>query len=275
MKKDVIGASDTVTFLATCVTVRRKDGVVLGFTDHVHNLVIDGITYEAQSGYAASAISQAEGLAVGNTEIEGALKSDAITEFDLSIGRYNYAAIEIFQVNYKDLSKGKKFLKSGFLGEVERGDHTFRAEIRGLAEMAQRKIGDVYSEKCRAMFGDKHCRVDKSRYTVTAQVVTVNGDGSVVFFLSAADGYYTSGIMTGLTGNNQGITADIATQIGNTVTPFLTLPYTPQAGEWWQLQAGCDHVFATCRHKFSNYLNFRGEPNIPGTDKIISYPTHK
>ena len=39
-----------VTTLATCWQITRCDGEVLGFTDHVRDPEVDGVTYEAASG---------------------------------------------------------------------------------------------------------------------------------------------------------------------------------------------------------------------------------
>jgi hypothetical protein len=35
---------------------------------------------------------------------------------------------------------------------------------------------------------------------------------------------------------------------------------------------GCDKTRATCVAKFSNILNFRGEPDVPGQDKYYTGP---
>ncbi|MGL6209811.1 MAG: phage BR0599 family protein, partial [Paracoccaceae bacterium] len=43
-------------------------------------------------------------------------------------------------------------------------------------------------------------------------------------------------------------------------------------GDVVKLEAGCDKTAATCRGKFSNFLNFRGFPLIPGDDWLASYP---
>jgi hypothetical protein len=45
-----------VTTLATCWQITRRDGIVLGFTDHVRDFEVDGITYKAASGYTRTAI---------------------------------------------------------------------------------------------------------------------------------------------------------------------------------------------------------------------------
>jgi hypothetical protein len=41
---------------ATCWKISRRDGVVLGFTDHVRDLEVGGVTYKAASGYTRTTI---------------------------------------------------------------------------------------------------------------------------------------------------------------------------------------------------------------------------
>ena len=62
-----------VTTLARCWVLTRRDGTVLGFTDHDRNLVIDGVTCRADAGLSASEATAQLGLAVGAAEIAGAL----------------------------------------------------------------------------------------------------------------------------------------------------------------------------------------------------------
>ena len=61
------------TTLARCWQVVRKDGVVLGFTDHDRDLSFDGVTYRADTGLSALSLAQSTGLSVDNTEAIGAL----------------------------------------------------------------------------------------------------------------------------------------------------------------------------------------------------------
>jgi uncharacterized phage protein (TIGR02218 family) len=37
--------------------------------------------------------------------------------------------------------------------------------------------------------------------------------------------------------------------------------------------AGCNRSASACRNKFSNFLNFRGFPHVPGEDWLTSYPS--
>jgi uncharacterized phage protein (TIGR02218 family) len=40
-------------------------------------------------------------------------------------------------------------------------------------------------------------------------------------------------------------------------------------GNSFSLVAGCDKSFTTCAEKFNNAINFRGEPHVPGIDKML------
>ncbi len=71
-------ASETTT-LATCWKVTRKDGLVLGFTDHDQDLTVDGLLYQASTGYTRSAIHGIADLSVDNLDIQSALNSETST----------------------------------------------------------------------------------------------------------------------------------------------------------------------------------------------------
>lgn len=48
----------------------------------------------------------------------------------------------------------------------------------------------------------------------------------------------------------------------------LPFPYQIQVGDNFEAIAGCDKTISTCKSKFNNIINFRGEPHIPRTDQI-------
>ena len=64
------------TTLAWCWRIERADGAVLGFTDHDRELSFGGITYEPETGFAASEIGAGTDLVVDAQEAEGVLTSD-------------------------------------------------------------------------------------------------------------------------------------------------------------------------------------------------------
>ena len=46
-------------------------------------------------------------------------------------------------------------------------------------------------------------------------------------------------------------------------------PYPVQVGDTFALIVGCDRQRSTCGMKFNNVVNFRGEPDLPGMDRLI------
>ena len=70
----------TVTTLATCWRLERRDGVAFRFTDHDADLVVDGEAYAARAGISRTAVETSAGMAVDNMDVAGILDSESITE---------------------------------------------------------------------------------------------------------------------------------------------------------------------------------------------------
>ncbi len=49
----------------------------------------------------------------------------------------------------------------------------------------------------------------------------------------------------------------------------MPMPYAIMVGDSYSVVAGCDKIFSTCAGRFDNAVNFRGEPHVPGTDRIL------
>jgi uncharacterized phage protein (TIGR02218 family) len=54
---------------------------------------------------------------------------------------------------------------------------------------------------------------------------------------------------------------------------WRSMPAPIEAGDTFVVTAGCDKTFATCAAKFSNGLNFRGFPHIPGNSYVLATPS--
>lgn len=262
-------AQETTT-LATCWSVKRKDAVTFYFTEHDADILVDGMTYKAASGMSASAVTSQAGLMVDNLEFEGILSADAITDTDILAGRYDHAEITMFMVNYHDPAMGKLHLKTGWLGEVTLRDGKFTAELRGLTARLQQTIGEVYTATCRAALGDMRCKKNLSAFTQTGTVTAL--ESAYAFKDSARSelsGYFSYGLLTFTSGANMGISMEIRDFSGGRFGLFLPMSYPIAIGDAYSAVAGCDKTFETCVTKFNNALNFRGEPHVPGTDRIL------
>jgi uncharacterized phage protein (TIGR02218 family) len=264
-----------VTTMAMCWKVTRADGLVLGFTSHDADLVISGITYEASTGFTPTAIRTTTGLAVDNLDIDGLLSSPSLTEADLVAGKWDYAEIEVFEVNYKNVAMGTLHHRRGHLGEIKSGLHNFTAELRGLTQAYTNIIGESYSAGCRANFGDTRCKINVTSYTVTGAVSTQPSDRQTFADATRTEsaGWFDYGLVTWAAGANSGASMEVKNYAltGTLVTLVLPMPYTINSGDSYAMIAGDDKLFTTCVSKFNNGINFRGEPHLPGIDKALDY----
>jgi len=151
---------EETTSLATCWRVIRKDGQEFYFTDHDRDILFEGNTYLAEASYLRTAVTSSASFSVDNVDLEGVLSSDQISITDLRAGLFDYAEVRIFLVNWASISDGALKMRRGWIGEVtltEQG--VFRAELRGLAQALDQKLGEMYQPECRADLGDSRCKV--------------------------------------------------------------------------------------------------------------------
>lgn len=261
-----------VTTLATCWRLERADGWVRGFTDHDRELVVDGLTYVASTGFLPSAIKTASDLSVDNLDVDGFLDDAALRAEDLIAGLFDGARIEVFIVNWADLGQGRLLLRKGFLGEIKRADQRFSVEIRGLSNRLQQTAGKLYSRLCRVDLGSSECGVALGPRTDTYAVTQVIAADTVRIVTARATGFFTFGKATFTTGANAGAVNEVLLHDGQTIRLFVPMPRPIVVGDQIVLVAGCDKTPETCNAKFANILNFQGEPHIPGNDKVFSYP---
>jgi uncharacterized phage protein (TIGR02218 family) len=272
------------TTLCWCWRVTRNDGIAFGFTDHDRDLVFDGTSFEASTGFTGTEISGAVGLNVDTLDVEGALKSERLSEADLAAGLYDNALIEIYRINWQNPEQ-RVLMRYGNLGEVARGRQHFRAEIRGLAHELQQPKGRIVQYACDADLGDQRCKVDLDQpaFRSDGGVVASLGASPRMFVASGLDAYandwFTRGLITWLSGANEGRKAEVRlhSKAGDAVTIELwQRPAEPIAeGDTFRIVAGCDKQFATCRAKFANVPNFRGFPHVPGNDFLLHVASRK
>ncbi|WP_111735028.1 DUF2163 domain-containing protein [Roseovarius amoyensis] len=270
------------TTLCHCWTVRRRDGVEMGFTDHDGPLEFDGIAFRADTGLSALALQQGTGLSVDNTEALGALSDAAIREADIEAGRYDRAEVRAWLVNWQDVSQRVLMFRAR-IGEMRRAGGAFEAELRGLTDALNQPEGRVYQKPCGAVLGDSACRVDLSTPDHSVEVAVVWVDERRVFGLGDLDGWasgwFRFGRLVVLDGAAEGLSGSIKHDRleggARTVGLWHPLRAAVAPGDRVRLVAGCDKRAETCRFKFNNFLNFQGFPDIPGDDWSLTDPSRE
>lgn len=265
--------SSELTTLVTCWLLTRRDGVRMAFSTHDRELDFENLAFRPVNGFLPSSVSSTNSLNVDNLEVSALLSSDGLAEADIRAGLYDHAAISIFQVNWQDLTQGKLYIRTGWLGEFTLKDHNFTVEIRGLTQKLQQVIGDVFSPECRADLGAKNCHVNLEKFSVSGVVTGVSSRGNFTDTgRTEAVGWFDYGSVRWLSGPNMGKKSEVKTYSGGQFILHDILPEPVGVGDIYLAVSGCDKRSATCKDKFQNFENFRGETAIPGTDSLFNYP---
>jgi uncharacterized phage protein (TIGR02218 family) len=262
-----------LTSLAMCWRVERRDGVCVGFTTHDRDLVIDHLIYRAAPGMLPSAISISDGFDADALDVSGALTSDAITAADLQDGRWDGAAVSIFMVDWEQPDQERVQLARGALGDVSTKGGGFTAELRGPTALLDRSVVEQTSPECRAELGDKRCRVDMAGRVRITRIVAVHSEDRIeAAEASPEPNAYGYGRVRWISGRNSGLESDVLSSTGPALTLREPPAYAASVGDLIIISEGCDKAFTTCRLRFSNSENFRGEPYLPGMDLLTRYP---
>lgn len=262
--------SKPLVTLAFCWRIERRDGVTIGLTSHDRDLTIGGLLYRAAPGMTPSAIRCGIGLDGDDSDVTGALSSDAISEADLMAGRWDAAALEVRLTEWETPGAMWLPLASGRIGAVSRRGASFTAELVGAAAVLGAPVAPSTSPGCRAQLGDQACRIDMAgrRRIMMTHAVTE----SVVSFAGLEPGAYAFGSLRWLGGDNCGLIQSILDNGVSDVALADPPPFAVEAGTMALLTQGCDRQLATCAGRFGNAVNFRGEPYLPGMDLLTRYP---
>ncbi|MEP9400393.1 DUF2163 domain-containing protein [Sphingomonas sp. VNH70] len=260
-------SGDAVVTLAWCWRIERCDGVAIGLTAHDRDLTIDGMVYRAAPGMTPSAIERDDSLDPPALEVGGALSHAAIGEADLLAGRYDGARVVVFAWDWSADGPAVP-LAEGRIGTIETADGSFRAELLGPEARLEAAVVEATSPACRATLGDARCRVVMAG---RRRIVRVAAEDGARLVLPGGGAGCAAGRVRWLTGGNSGLSDMVAAGDADGVT-LAQPPRFAGAGALVEVTEGCDGTLATCRDRFGNVANFRGEPYLPGIDLLTRYP---
>lgn len=267
-----------VTTTCRLLKFNLANGEAYGLTTLDRDVEYLGVTYSAINGFDSNVIATDIAYNVDNTAAKALLWADVpgITLEMVRRGEMDDATWEAYLVNYEDLSMGHVLLDLGDVGEVKLVDQTvYLPEMLSFSTRLRNAIGHVDSRTCRAVFGtpansQTGCGVDTRFLWVDNTVTAVDGDETSRVFAGDAvtdAGDIVPGRVQWLTGDN---TSPRLYQVeeadGNTLRLFEPLPFAVQVGDTFTLRPDCDKRFETCRDRWNNMLDFKGEPLIPTND---------
>jgi hypothetical protein len=137
----------------------RADGVVLGFTDHDRDLVVEGVTCKAASGWTAGATETAAGFSPGQAAAVGGFDDAALSEADLAAGLYDGARVDCRVVDWSAPGLSVS-LWSARVSAAKAEGGAFTLALEGPLAALDQVAGRTYGRSCDAAFGDARCGVD-------------------------------------------------------------------------------------------------------------------
>lgn len=284
----VLGLSEAqLKRLCYCFKIERRDGTVFRFTDHDKNVPLDGETFVPMGGVDASAKRRESALRDHDVEFMGVISSTAITSSDLRAGRYRDAKVTQKMCDWKYPFAGTWESTIYWIGDVKFNGEVWECQVAGLNRWLKHKIGSVLVRSCDATLGDTRCKFSLAGTIAGALPATITGigvlgtvDGEKRRIVRANQAHlsasYTAahilhGKLTWTSGANIGLTGDVRlyTPATREIEMQLPFPFEITTADVFTLVVGCDKRRTTCIGTFNNIINYRGDPFLPGTDKIL------
>jgi hypothetical protein len=136
----------------------RTDGVILGFTDHDADLLVDGVTCRAATGWTAGATEAAAGFSPGLATAVGGFDDAGLGEDDLAAGLYDGARVEHRLVDWSTPALFVRLWTASVAAAKAEGG-AFTLELEGPLAALDRVAGRTFARSCDAAFGDARCGV--------------------------------------------------------------------------------------------------------------------
>lgn len=267
---------------ATCYLIQKTNNTFVRLTNHSHKILLFGDDFTPAAPVQSSAVRSEGALRATNTDLEGALTSDEITDADLEAGLYRGAQIWEYVVDYLFPHRGAILSEKYTIQAVEWDGDQYRAELTGLAGRLDARIGKVFTRPCMARLGDGECRKVLTDFTFAGLTIdtvqadlrsfTATSDASIN---SLTENYFRWGEIQFTSGQNNVLKMDVVDyDDGSRLFTFPTEPPFPfLAGDEFTAIAGCDGRRSTCRDKFDHVVDHQGWPFIIGSDRVLKTPT--
>lgn len=258
------------------------DGDTFAITDHDRTLSIDlgdgSADYSPRTGILPSDLSLSTGFDADEVEVTGPLVETAtedwhVTKAAVLGGRFDDAAARYFQVNWNSLASGPIRLLKGRVVRSEIEGGRFKLTIRSEIDRFNQEVGRTITAYCDADFGDARCGYAVTPVAATVASVTDARSFTVTFSGSYANDYFNKGTVTFTSGVLDG-TRPIEVSdwtSGGAIVLWTEAAEAPEVGDTLELRQGCGKTRADCL-AYDNVVNFRGFPDVPGTDQVLRYP---
>ncbi len=260
--------SAAVGYPAHVVVITRTDGTGIRISESDEAITIDGDTYAVVPGFRVSAVKHTANGEMPSCQITAVHGVGATFDSDdLDVGLFDGATVQIYIVDRLGLAR-KGLLFTGSLSTItyEPCSYQLTFEVRGPSARAKKVMTQRRSPMCRTDLFSTLCGLNPASYDVATTVATIVDafTFTVSGSLAQDDGYFNQGVC--LTAGGTAFEMGKWIQSTQTITAYLPCSRLLSVGLGLTLYPGCDKTLGVngCP-KFSNQLNFQGEPHFTGT----------
>jgi uncharacterized phage protein (TIGR02218 family) len=273
----------------TMLRIDLLDGSTLALTDHDQVVPFDlgdgSVDYLPDTGILPSDLSFSAGFDPADFEVTGPVTEEGLTTLAaLRGGRFDNATVRAFQINWEDPSQGAIKLLPAFVALAEVLGPRFKLTIRSDVARLHGAVGDMSGPNCRYTFGlndgvRSFCPATPATLAATVSTVTDERAFSVTYSGTYANDYWNRGEVLFLTGDLAGTRrmeifdfTSGGAGAGSLVL-FAGLAAVPAVGDTMTIYQGCGHTRPDCVEILGDATDFGGEPDTPGGDQMLTYPS--
>lgn len=282
------GRGTTVCLFGKITAPSYWGGESIGFTSGTRNvyLAAHDLTFYASPGINPTVVEMVAGTESASVESILQFSSNAITEEDLEAGKWNYAKLELWLMNYEAFGMGEFVVYSGYLGDVTNAQTYFKAEAVGGHSLLKKKYGNVTARICRLKTGVGQCQLDLNGITSDGFLITntlntasVTDKYNLVLDRDedVPDDFYNHGLITALSGANAGLSREVkqGTGFGTpsvNVTLRRTFPFPITPGQDFAMRIGDDKTLQRCIY-LEQVINRSAEDYVPTIEDANRFPS--
>lgn len=263
-------------------TFTLANGTIARYTTLDVDVTVDGTTWLAGGPVLSRPAShQVSGVQVGEFEvtIEPAI-TDTIAGLPwvraarLGLLRYGRLRIErVYMPAWGDVSLGKLHLMGGRMAAAHGDGSQVLITVRDDRELLNTKIPvNLVQPGCRHTLFAPGCTLNSASWAVSGTVAAGSTVSAVLATLAQAGGWFSLGRIVFTSGINSGNSRSVKLHAAGSpaaLALIAPLPAAPALGDTFTLYPGCDKQQSTCAGKFSNVLNFGGQPYVPQPETAL------